>query len=129
MSGLKAELVYTLMNGSQRWRAIGGFYSIALDKIRSDSIRLAVPALAAKTNFVFMGAWNGFLKPLMFMSDKSMFTMIGKCFEILTLMSYTTVRRIIAFGDVERRIKGTAGIGAQAWYRARGYFFTIPSFR
>ncbi|WP_239617822.1 carbohydrate ABC transporter permease [Cohnella mopanensis] len=36
---------------------------------------LAKPALAAQTIFIFMGAWNEFLKPLMLMSDKSMFTL------------------------------------------------------
>jgi len=35
---------------------------------------LAKPALAAQTIFIFMGAWNEFLKPLMLMSDKAMFT-------------------------------------------------------
>lgn len=45
----------------------GIFFKIALP--------LAVPALAAQTIFVFMGAWNEFLKPLMFVSDKSMFTL------------------------------------------------------
>ncbi|MDH6374471.1 multiple sugar transport system permease protein [Paenibacillus sp. PastF-3] len=45
----------------------GTFFRIALP--------LAIPALAAQTIFVFMGAWNEFLKPLMFMSDKSMFTL------------------------------------------------------
>lgn len=45
----------------------GIFFRIALP--------LAVPALAAQMIFVFMGAWNEFLKPLMFVSDKSMFTL------------------------------------------------------
>lgn len=45
----------------------GIFFRIALP--------LAVPALAAQMIFVFMGAWNKFLKPLMFVSDKSMFTL------------------------------------------------------
>jgi len=36
---------------------------------------LAKPALAAQTIFIFMGAWNEFLKPLMLMSDKAMFTL------------------------------------------------------
>lgn len=36
---------------------------------------LARPALAAQTIFIFMGAWNEFLKPLMLMSDKAMFTL------------------------------------------------------
>ncbi|WP_054026558.1 carbohydrate ABC transporter permease [Bacillus sp. FJAT-28004] len=52
------------MDGLNRF---GVFFRIALP--------LAVPALAAQTIFVFMGAWNEFLKPLMFMSDKSMFTL------------------------------------------------------
>ncbi len=45
----------------------GIFFRIALP--------LALPALAAQMIFVFMGAWNEFLKPLMFVSDKSMFTL------------------------------------------------------
>jgi len=45
----------------------GTFFRIALP--------LAVPALAAQTIFVFMGSWNEFLKPLMFVSDKTMFTL------------------------------------------------------
>lgn len=45
----------------------GTFFRIALP--------LAVPALAAQTIFTFMGAWNEFLKPLMFMTDKHMFTL------------------------------------------------------
>jgi multiple sugar transport system permease protein len=45
----------------------GIFFRVALP--------LALPALAAQTIFVFMGAWNEFLKPLMFVSDKSMFTL------------------------------------------------------
>jgi multiple sugar transport system permease protein len=36
---------------------------------------LAKPALAAQTIFIFLGAWNDFLKPLILMSDKSMFTL------------------------------------------------------
>ncbi|WP_435168864.1 carbohydrate ABC transporter permease [Paenibacillus glycanilyticus] len=52
------------MDGLNRF---GVFFRIALP--------LAIPALAAQTIFVFMGAWNEFLKPLMFMSDKSMFTL------------------------------------------------------
>ncbi|MGG4145831.1 carbohydrate ABC transporter permease [Paenibacillus algorifonticola] len=43
----------------------GTFFRIALP--------LAMPALAAQTIFVFMGAWNEFLKPLMFISDANMF--------------------------------------------------------
>lgn len=45
----------------------GIFFRIALP--------LALPALAAQTIFVFMGAWNEFLKPLMFISDASLFTL------------------------------------------------------
>ncbi|MDQ6422057.1 carbohydrate ABC transporter permease [Paenibacillus sp. LHD-117] len=52
------------MDGLTRF---GTFFKIALP--------LAVPAMAAQTIFVFMGAWNEFLKPLMFISDKSMFTL------------------------------------------------------
>lgn len=36
---------------------------------------LAKPALAAQTIFVFMGAWNNFLVPLMILSDSEMFTL------------------------------------------------------
>jgi len=36
---------------------------------------LAKPALAAQTIFVFMGAWNNFLAPLMILSDSEMFTL------------------------------------------------------
>ncbi len=36
---------------------------------------LAKPALAAQTIFVFMGAWNEFLMPLVVMSDPEMFTL------------------------------------------------------
>lgn len=43
----------------------GTFFRIALP--------LAMPALAAQTIFVFMGSWNEFLKPLMFISDAKMF--------------------------------------------------------
>jgi multiple sugar transport system permease protein len=39
------------------------------------ALPLAGPALAAQTIFIFMGTWNEFLKPLMFVSDKSMFTL------------------------------------------------------
>ncbi|RKP48983.1 carbohydrate ABC transporter permease [Cohnella endophytica] len=45
----------------------GLFYRVVLP--------LAKPALAAQTIFIFMGAWNEFLKPLMMMSDKAMFTL------------------------------------------------------
>ncbi len=36
---------------------------------------LAKPALAAQAIFVFMGAWNNFLTPLMILSDSTMFTL------------------------------------------------------
>ncbi|MBP1938111.1 multiple sugar transport system permease protein [Paenibacillus sediminis] len=36
---------------------------------------LAKPALAAQVIFIFMGSWNDFLKPLVILSDKSMFTL------------------------------------------------------
>lgn len=36
---------------------------------------LAKPALAAQAIFVFMGAWNNFLSPLMILSDSTMFTL------------------------------------------------------
>jgi multiple sugar transport system permease protein len=36
---------------------------------------LAKPALAAQTIFVFMGAWNEFLMPLVVLSDPEMFTL------------------------------------------------------
>jgi len=36
---------------------------------------LAKPALAAQTIFVFMGAWNEFLLPLVVMADPAMFTL------------------------------------------------------
>ncbi|MBB6693160.1 carbohydrate ABC transporter permease [Cohnella xylanilytica] len=45
----------------------GAFFRVVLP--------LARPALAAQTIFIFMGAWNEFLKPLMLMSDKAMFTL------------------------------------------------------
>jgi multiple sugar transport system permease protein len=46
---------------------LGMFFKVVLP--------LAKPALAAQTIFIFMGAWNEFLKPLMMMSDKAMFTL------------------------------------------------------
>jgi multiple sugar transport system permease protein len=52
------------MDGMTRF---GIFFRVALP--------LALPALAAQTIFSFMAAWNEFLKPLMFVSDKSMFTL------------------------------------------------------
>ncbi|HET7577668.1 MAG TPA: carbohydrate ABC transporter permease [Bacillales bacterium] len=36
---------------------------------------LAKPALAAQTIFVFMAIWNDFMRPLIIMSDSSMFTL------------------------------------------------------
>lgn len=36
---------------------------------------LAKPALAAQAIFVFMGAWNNFLTPLLILSDSEMFTL------------------------------------------------------
>ncbi len=36
---------------------------------------LAKPALAAQAIFIFMGAWNNFMMPLIILSDKSMFTL------------------------------------------------------
>lgn len=36
---------------------------------------LAKPALAAQAIFIFLGAWNNFLMPLIIMSDKEMFTL------------------------------------------------------
>ena len=36
---------------------------------------LAKPALAAQAIFIFMGAWNNFLTPLMVLSDSEMFTL------------------------------------------------------
>jgi multiple sugar transport system permease protein len=36
---------------------------------------LAKPALAAQTIFIFMGAWNDFLTPLVILSDPEMFTL------------------------------------------------------
>lgn len=36
---------------------------------------LAKPALAAQAIFVFMGAWNNFLTPLLILSDSQMFTL------------------------------------------------------
>ena len=36
---------------------------------------LAKPALAAQAIFIFMGAWNNFLTPLIVLSDSEMFTL------------------------------------------------------
>lgn len=46
---------------------IGVFFKIVLP--------LARPALAAQSIFVFMGFWNDFMRPLIIMSDPSMFTL------------------------------------------------------
>jgi ABC-type sugar transport system, permease component len=46
---------------------LGTFLRIALP--------LAGPPLAAQAIFIFMGAWNDFLKPLVIMSEKEMFTL------------------------------------------------------
>jgi multiple sugar transport system permease protein len=45
----------------------GTFFQIVLP--------LAKPALAAQTIFIFMGAWNEFLMPLVILSDPEMFTL------------------------------------------------------
>ncbi|MCY9665071.1 carbohydrate ABC transporter permease [Paenibacillus alginolyticus] len=52
------------MDGMTR---IGMFFRVALP--------LAGPPLAAMAIFTFMGSWNEFLKPLLFMSERSMFTL------------------------------------------------------
>jgi multiple sugar transport system permease protein len=52
------------MDGMTR---MGMFFRVALP--------LAGPPLAAMAIFTFMGSWNEFLKPLLFMSDRSMFTL------------------------------------------------------
>jgi multiple sugar transport system permease protein len=46
---------------------IGTFFRVVMP--------LARPALAAQAIFIFLGAWNDFLRPLILMSDKSMFTL------------------------------------------------------
>jgi multiple sugar transport system permease protein len=46
---------------------IGTFFRIVLP--------LAKPALAAQTIFIFMGAWNNFMGPLIIISDKELFTL------------------------------------------------------
>ncbi|QGQ98692.1 carbohydrate ABC transporter permease [Paenibacillus psychroresistens] len=46
---------------------IGTFFRVVMP--------LAKPALAAQAIFIFLGAWNDFLRPLILMSDKSMFTL------------------------------------------------------
>lgn len=52
------------LDGLNRWEL---FISIVLP--------LAKPALAAQTIFIFMGAWNNFLMPLIILSDPEMFTL------------------------------------------------------
>ncbi len=52
------------LDGLSRWET---FLSIVLP--------LAKPALAAQTIFIFMGAWNNFLTPLIILSDPEMFTL------------------------------------------------------
>jgi multiple sugar transport system permease protein len=46
---------------------IGTFFRIVLP--------LAKPALAAQTIFIFMGAWNNFMGPLIILSDEELFTL------------------------------------------------------
>lgn len=52
------------LDGLNRWQT---FWQIVLP--------LAKPALAAQAIFIFMGAWNNFLMPLMILSDPAMFTL------------------------------------------------------
>ncbi len=52
------------LDGLSRWEM---FLTIVLP--------LAKPALAAQSIFIFMGAWNNFLMPLIVLSDKEMFTL------------------------------------------------------
>ncbi|HEY9605339.1 MAG TPA: carbohydrate ABC transporter permease [Allocoleopsis sp.] len=52
------------LDGLNRWET---FLSIVLP--------LAKPALAAQAIFIFMGAWNNFLMPLIILSDPEMFTL------------------------------------------------------
>ncbi|NES96554.1 MAG: carbohydrate ABC transporter permease [Desertifilum sp. SIO1I2] len=52
------------LDGLNRWQT---FWQIVLP--------LAKPALAAQAIFIFMGAWNNFLMPLMILSDPTMFTL------------------------------------------------------
>ncbi len=52
------------LDGLSRWEM---FLTIVLP--------LAKPALAAQAIFIFMGAWNNFLMPLIVLSDKEMFTL------------------------------------------------------
>lgn len=53
-----------LIDGLSR---IGTFFKIVLP--------LAKPALAAQAIFVFMGFWNDFMRPLIIMTDSSMYTL------------------------------------------------------
>ncbi|QKS70662.1 carbohydrate ABC transporter permease [Paenalkalicoccus suaedae] len=46
---------------------VGTFFRIVLP--------MAKPALAAQTIFVFMASWNDFMRPLIVMSDQSMYTL------------------------------------------------------
>jgi multiple sugar transport system permease protein len=34
-----------------------------------------LPPMAAMSVFIFMGSWNEFMKPLLYMSEKAMFTL------------------------------------------------------
>lgn len=52
------------LDGLSRWEM---FLTIVLP--------LAKPALAAQAIFIFMGAWNNFLMPLIVLSDQEMFTL------------------------------------------------------
>lgn len=52
------------IDGLGRW---GVFFRLVMP--------LAKPALAAQAIFIFLGAWNNFLMPLIIMSDKEMFTL------------------------------------------------------
>jgi multiple sugar transport system permease protein len=52
------------LDGLNRWET---FLSIVLP--------LAKPALAAQAIFIFMGAWNNFLMPLIILSDPEMFSL------------------------------------------------------
>ncbi|WP_255348562.1 MULTISPECIES: ABC transporter permease subunit [Geobacillus] len=39
------------------------------------TLPLARPALAAQAIFVFMGSWNDFMRPLIILSDRQLFTL------------------------------------------------------
>jgi multiple sugar transport system permease protein len=52
------------MDGMSRF---GLFFRVALP--------LALPPMAAMSVFIFMGSWNEFMKPLLYMSEKAMFTL------------------------------------------------------